>query len=80
MLVEVAGFHPDWCYGAGSDPATDWEKRAPHPTLSLVLTAGLSGAAATARVASANAATLAALGSTGASDLFEAAVLARSAK
>jgi hypothetical protein len=71
----MAGFHPAWRYGAGSDPATDWEKRAPHPTVSLVLTAGLGGESATQRVAAANAATLGALGSEKAAALFQKVVL-----
>lgn len=69
----MAGFHPDWRYGGG-DPAIDWEKRSPYPTISLVLTAGLSGESATERIAAANAETLSALGSEKAATLFQEAV------
>jgi hypothetical protein len=72
---QMAGFHPDWRYGEGSgNPAIDWEKRSPYPTISLVLTAGLSGESATEKIAAANTETLSALGSEKAAALFQEAI------
>lgn len=35
--IAVAGFHPDWVFG-GEEPAcpVHWEKRSPHPTVSII--------------------------------------------
>lgn len=53
-LVITAGFHPLWEYG-GSDPAVDWEKRSPLPTISLVHAEAIDGAeAVTAKIADHN--------------------------
>lgn len=64
--VAVAGFHPLWKFGGCDDEAAiHWEKRSPHPTISLIRAADIAGALAertTAAIAEANEATLAAIG------------------
>ena len=43
--VQIAGFHPAWAFGGvPDDDPLHFEKRAPHPTVSLVLVDGLEHA------------------------------------
>ena len=43
--IQVAGFHPAWAFGGvPDDDPLHFEKRAPHPTVSLVLVDGLEHA------------------------------------
>ena len=43
--VQMAGFHPGWAFGGvPDDDPLHFEKRAPHPTVSLVLVDGLEHA------------------------------------
>ena len=60
--VQIAGFHPAWAFGGvPDDDPLHFEKRAPHPTVSLVLVDGLEHANS-AKIAADNERTLAALG------------------
>ena len=60
--VQMAGFHPEWAFGGvPDDDPLHFEKRAPHPTVSLVLVDGLEHANS-AKIAADNERTLAALG------------------
>ena len=60
--VQMAGFHPAWAFGGvPDDDPLHFEKRAPHPTVSLVLVEGLEHANS-AKIAADNERTLAALG------------------
>ena len=60
--VQMAGFHPAWAFGGvPDDDPLHFEKRAPHPTVSLVLVDGLEHANS-AKIAADNERTLAALG------------------
>ena len=60
--VQMAGFHPAWAFGGVPDgDPLHFEKRAPHPTVSLVLVDGLEHANS-AKIAADNERTLAALG------------------
>ena len=60
--VQMAGFHPEWAFGGvPDDDPLHFEKRAPHPTVSLVLVEGLEHANS-AKIAADNERTLAALG------------------
>ena len=43
--IQIAGFHPAWAFGGvPDDDPLHFEKRAPHPTVSLVLVDGLEHA------------------------------------
>lgn len=69
---QIAGFHPLWTFGGlpGNDPV-HFEKRAPHPTISLVHAAAIAHAqAATAKIAAHNEAVLSELGSAALQDRF----------
>ena len=60
--IQIAGFHPAWAFGGvPDDDPLHFEKRAPHPTVSLVLVEGLEHANS-AKIAADNERTLAALG------------------
>ena len=60
--VQMAGFHPAWAFGGvPDDDPLHFEKRAPHPTVSLVLVDGLEHANSE-KIAADNERTLAALG------------------
>ena len=60
--VQIAGFPPAWAFGGvPDDDPLHFEKRAPHPTVSLVLVEGLEHANS-AKIAADNERTLAALG------------------
>ena len=60
--IQIAGFHPAWAFGGvPDDDPLHFEKRAPHPTVSLVLVDGLEHANS-AKIAADNERTLAALG------------------
>lgn len=75
-FVAIAGFHPLWTYGDGEpDAAINWEKRAPHPTISIVRAEGIEGArAATTAVGEANLNCLESLGTERAAILFDRAL------
>ena len=60
--VQIAGFHPAWAFGGvPDDDPLHFEKRAPHPTVSLVLVDGLEHANS-AKIAADNERTLSQLG------------------
>ena len=60
--VQMAGFHPEWAFGGvPDDDPLHFEKRAPHPTVSLVLVDGLEHANS-AKIAADNERTLSQLG------------------
>ena len=60
--IQVAGFHPAWAFGGvPDDDPLHFEKRAPHPTVSLVLVDGLEHANS-AKIAADNERTLSQLG------------------
>ena len=60
--VQMAGFHPAWAFGGvPDDDPLHFEKRAPHPTVSLVLVDGLEHANS-AKIAADNERTLSQLG------------------
>lgn len=62
--VAVAGFHPGWMFGGvEEDSAIHWEKRSPHPTISIIKSEGILHAQATTQsIAEDNERTLRALG------------------
>ena len=60
--VQIAGFHPAWAFGGvPDDDPLHFEKRAPHPTVSLVLVDGLEHANS-AKIAADNERTLSQMG------------------
>lgn len=60
--VQLAGFHPNWTWAEG-DSSVDFEKRAPHPTISLVRRTAIEGAEhITEKIATDNQRTLEAIG------------------
>ena len=60
--IQIAGFHPAWAFGGvPDDDPLHFEKRAPHPTVSLVLVDGLEHANS-AKIAADNERTLSQLG------------------
>ena len=60
--VQMAGFHPEWAFGGvPDDDPLHFEKRAPHPTVSLVLVDGLEHANS-AKIAADNERTLSQMG------------------
>ena len=60
--VQMAGFHPAWAFGGvPDDDPLHFEKRAPHPTVSLVLVDGLEHANS-AKIAADNERTLSQMG------------------
>ena len=60
--IQVAGFHPAWAFGGvPDDDPLHFEKRAPHPTVSLVLVDGLEHANS-AKIAADNERTLSQMG------------------
>ena len=60
--VQMAGFHPGWAFGGvPDDDPLHFEKRAPHPTVSLVLVDGLEHANS-AKIAADNERTLSQMG------------------
>ncbi|KAJ8613022.1 hypothetical protein CTAYLR_004046 [Chrysophaeum taylorii] len=63
-VVQLAGFHPNWLFADEPDDAPiHFEKRAPHPTVSLVRASAIEGAAAATRqIAADNERTLNAMG------------------
>lgn len=69
-VVRVAGFHPEWTFGGVDEgDALHFEKRAPYPTASVVLAAGLLSADS-GRIGDENAATLERLGAPRVADAF----------
>ena len=60
--IQIAGFHPAWAFGGvPDDDPLHFEKRAPHPTVSLVLVDGLEHANS-AKIAADNERTLSQMG------------------
>jgi uncharacterized protein len=56
-LITLAAFHPEWEFGEETPGGLDFEKRSPHPTLTLVWTETIdtAGPEATERIAQHNA-------------------------